>query len=148
MLFRSIVPTVAEKKQQLDTVNTIKSLAGLGVPPERIRVVFNKVDQDAVGRLEAIFGFVYGYHHGSQAFVLDPRAIIFSSEIYDRIRPLRKSVAQMATDETDYRAMARQQSDEAKKEHYKQLRVAQQLARSAQRNLDTVFEALFASEHA
>ena len=41
-----IVPVVKEKKQQGDTVNTIHALAKLGIPPEKIRVIFNKVDTD------------------------------------------------------------------------------------------------------
>lgn len=41
-----VVPVVREKKQQVDTVNTITELAKLGVPNDRIRVVLNKVDPD------------------------------------------------------------------------------------------------------
>lgn len=141
-----LVPTVAEKKQQLDTVNTIAALAGLGVPPERILVVFNKVDQDDVGHLQELFGFVFGYYEETRAFTLSPAAVIFSSEIYDRIRPLRKTVAQLASDVTDYRELARQEPDESRRADLKQLRMAQQLSRSAQRNLDAVFSALFAKE--
>ena len=138
-----LVPTVAEKKQQLDTVNTIKALAGLGVPPERILVVFNKVDQDDVANLEELFGFVCGYHERARAYTLNLRAVILASEIYDRIRPLRKSVAEMAADASDYRALVRQETDEKRRAQLKELRIAQQLARSAQRNLDAVFAALF-----
>ena len=41
-----IVPTVKEKKVQEDTVNTIRALRAIGVPSNKIRVVFNKLDVD------------------------------------------------------------------------------------------------------
>ncbi|MCQ9136609.1 hypothetical protein KMS84_38530, partial [Streptomyces sp. IBSBF 2807] len=50
-----LVPTVSEKKQQADTINTIKTLAALGVPRSRILVVFNKVEIDDADDLPHTF---------------------------------------------------------------------------------------------
>jgi hypothetical protein len=41
-----IVPTVPARKQQQDTAATLAELARIGVPPDRLRVVFNQVDDD------------------------------------------------------------------------------------------------------
>ena len=42
-----IVPTVPTRKQQQDTAATLTELARIGVPPERLRLVFNQVDDDS-----------------------------------------------------------------------------------------------------
>ena len=42
-----IVPTVPARKQQQDTAATLAELARIGVPPERLRLVFNQVDDDS-----------------------------------------------------------------------------------------------------
>jgi hypothetical protein len=41
-----VVPAVKEAKQIKDTIATITALAAMGVPAERIRVVFNKLEPD------------------------------------------------------------------------------------------------------
>ncbi|MGY2492755.1 hypothetical protein [Cupriavidus sp. CP313] len=46
-------------------------------------------------------------------------------------------------DETDYRAMLREAKDEAGKAHAVSMISAQRLAKSAHRNLEGVFKALF-----
>ncbi|MGY2492756.1 StbB family protein [Cupriavidus sp. CP313] len=86
-----VVPVVSEKKQQADTVNTIRTLASLGVPARKIRVVFNKVDVDDAGDLPRLFGPVFGYHDTHKGFTLRPDAVLFSNEIFERLRPLKKT---------------------------------------------------------
>ena len=36
-----VIPVVKERKQQVDTMNTIRALAELGIPKNKIRLVFN-----------------------------------------------------------------------------------------------------------
>ncbi|WP_249263211.1 StbB family protein, partial [Xanthomonas axonopodis] len=57
-----VVPAVSEKKQQIDTVNTIETLAGLGVPAKKIRVVFNKVELEDTNDVPRLFGTLFGLH--------------------------------------------------------------------------------------
>ena len=138
-----VVPVVSDKKQQQDTVNTITMLSALGVPPKRIRVLFNKVEvgeEDAISRR---FGFVTGFHSDKKSFTLRPEAAIFSNEIYDRLRTLKCSVSDLVADQTDYRAQLREAKDEAGKTHAISMIAAQRLARSANRNLDAAYTALF-----
>src|SRR5471030_1204835 len=54
-----LVPVVKESKQQKDTIATIDALAALGVPPKRIRVVFNKIALD--DNVQNLFGAIFGY---------------------------------------------------------------------------------------
>jgi hypothetical protein len=138
-----VVPVVSEKKQQQDSVNTIKALAQLGVTADKIRVVFNRVDVGDADEIPSLFSTVCGYHGQSKHFVLRQDAVIFKNEIFDRLRPLKRSVAEMAADDTDYRAALREAKDDAGKARAISMLSAQRLAKSAHRNLDAAYKALF-----
>ncbi|AIY44231.1 Stability protein StdB (plasmid) [Collimonas arenae] len=138
-----VLPVVSEKKQQTDTINTIKTLAGLGVPAKKIRVVFNKVALDDADDLTSHFSMLCGFHEAEKKFTLRPDAVLFSNEIFDRLRVLKKSVAEVVADETDYRAMMREAKDEDTKDYAISMISAKRLATSANKNLDDVFKVLF-----
>ena len=42
-----VVPTVPALKQQQDTIATLAELARIGIPPAKLRLVFNLVEDDA-----------------------------------------------------------------------------------------------------
>ncbi|MEP9532595.1 plasmid stabilization protein, partial [Xanthomonas euvesicatoria] len=63
--------------------------------------------------------------------------------IFDRLRTLKKTVSEIVADETDYRAMLREAKDEDAKAHAISMISAQWLAKSANRNLDDAYKALF-----
>ncbi len=138
-----VVPVVREKKQQTDSVNTIKTLARIGVAPERIRVVFNRVDIDDEADLSAAFAMLLGFHTIEGRFTLRPQALIYENEIFDRLRILKRTVAQVLADPTDYRAQLRSAADDGQRASIVGMISAQRLARSAQANLDAVYAALF-----
>jgi len=138
-----VVPVASERKQQADTVTTINALAGLGVPAKKIRVVFNKVGLDDAGNVPRLFGPLFGFHDVDHSFTLRPDAVLFSNEVFERLRPLKKTVAEVVADETDYRAMLREAKDEGGKARAVSMISAQRLARSANKNLDDVFRVLF-----
>ncbi|MEW4339618.1 StbB family protein [Chromobacterium vaccinii] len=138
-----VVPVVGEKKAQADTVNTIKTLAGLGVPAKKIRVLFNKVDVDDAGNLPGQFGMLFGFHEAEKRFTLKSEAVIYNNEIFDRLRVLKKSVADVVADTTDYRAQLRTATDEDSKALAMSMVSAQRLAKSAHKNLDDAFKVLF-----
>lgn len=138
-----VVPTVKEKKQQADTINTIKTLATLGVPAAKIRVVFNKVDPDDAGDLKSDFGALFGFHALESKFTLNPENVIFSNEVFERLRALKTDLARLTTDETDYRAALRDAKNEDAKQLAIQMISAKRLAGSANKNLDDVYAALF-----
>ena len=50
-----VVPTVTDQKQQDDTVRTIEALGEMGVAPDRIRVVFNRIDPRDLNIFESDF---------------------------------------------------------------------------------------------
>ncbi|WP_017172642.1 StbB family protein [Xanthomonas phaseoli] len=138
-----VVPAVSEKKQQIDTLNTIRTLADLGVPAKKIRVVFNKVELEDANDVPRLFAMIFGLHEETKSFTLRPEAVVFKNEIFDRLRTLKKTVSDIVADETDYRAMLREAKDEDAKAHAVSMISAQRLAKSANKNLDDVYKALF-----
>ena len=138
-----VVPVVAEKKQQADTINTIKTLARLGVPAKKIRVVFNRVDPEDSQNIDSLFAGVVGFHQAEKLFTLKTNAVIYHNEIYDRLRQLKTTVADLMTDDTDYRAVIRATDNEDEKLKAVAMVSAQRLAKSAHANLDETFKVLF-----
>lgn len=138
-----LVPTVSEKKQQADTINTIKTLAALGVPRSRILVVFNKVEIDDADDLPHTFAAVLGFHEMEKKFTLKRDAVIYSNEVFERLRALKTNIAAVVQDTTDYREQLRAAQDDAAKEQAKRMISVQRLAKSAWQNLDQVYGALF-----
>lgn len=138
-----LVPTVSEKKQQIDTVNTIETLAGLGVPAKKIRVVFNKVELEDANDVSHLFATVFGFYAETKRFTLRPEAVVFKNEVFERLHALQKTVSEIVTDETDYRAMLREAKTEDAKSFAVGMISAQRLARSAYQNLEDVYKTLF-----
>ena len=83
-----MVPAVSEKKQQTDTVSTIETLAGLGVPAQKIRVVFNKVELEDASDVPRLFRTIFGLHEDTRSFTLRADAVVFKNEIFERLRGL------------------------------------------------------------
>jgi len=134
---------VAEKKQQADTINTIKTLSKLGVLAKRIRVVFNRIDPEDSQNIDSLFAAVFDFHQAEKLFTLKRDAILFNNQIFDRLRQLKKTVADIINDPTDYRAMLKEAKTEDEKHFTVFMVSAQRLAKSANENLDQTFKAIF-----
>ena len=139
-----VVPVVKEKKQQADTINTIKTLASLGVPASKIRLVFNKVPAQDMDSLESEFAAIFGFHTIEKSFTLSPNAVLFENEVYERLRPLKMDVAEIVADATDYRAALREAQNDNDKQSAVNMISVKRLASSAHENLDKVYKELFA----
>jgi hypothetical protein len=135
-----VVPVVKEKKQQADTVNTIRALSDMGISKNKIRLVFNKVETDE--SLEDEFRVLFGLAQVEKSFTLRPEAVIYSNEVYERLKTVGKSLGSITSDETDYRAKLRETSDADEKEMCVRMVALKRLAITANKNLDDVFKAL------
>jgi len=136
-----LIPVVKEKKQQADTINTIRSLAAMGIPATKIRIVFNKLDADDI--IEEEFSALFGLHHLENNFTLIPNAIIFYNEVFEKVKIIGKSISTILSDTTNYRQKLREVEDLKEKEHCVKMIAIKRLAISAQHNLNDVFAILF-----
>lgn len=136
-----VVPTVPALKQQRDTIATIDALNEIGIDPNKIRVVFNMMDRsdDPV----RVFSGLFDLHRQDKSFILRPDAVVTRSEIWTRLKDTKRSLADLATDTTDLKGALAQAEDP-----YEKLRLSQEisnrgLAQGVNKQLDSVFQALF-----
>lgn len=135
-----IVPTVPTRKQQQDTAATLTELARIGVPPERLRLVFNQIDDDSP--IDRTFDTLLAYC--ASTGVVQPRsaACISFNEVYALVRGTGQSLAELAADSTDYKAAIAKASVQSEKLAMAHRLAIQRLARGVIPELDTCFEAL------
>lgn len=137
-----IVPVVKEKKQQADTVNTIRALAAIGIPRAKIRMLFNKVEVDDT--VTDDFAPLFGLAEVEKSFTLNPAAVVYSNEVFEKLKAVGKSLGDITSDPVDYRARLREVTDEDDKEHCVQMVALKRLAVTANKNLDDAYKAVFA----
>lgn len=136
-----VLPVVASGKAQRETIKTIQALAQMGVPPERVRVLFNRVDADVQEEFAALFG----YARQTGGFVANPEAVIFENEVFDLLANQRTTIQEILADPTDYRQLLREadRSDTQRTTYLSDMHALQSLARPVDRQLDRAFTALF-----
>jgi hypothetical protein len=135
-----IVPTVPARKQQQDTAATLAELARIGVGQERLRVVFNQVDDD--NPIERTFETLLAYCASSCVAQPRPAACISYNEVYALVRGMGQSLAELAADRTDYKAAIAKAGTQSDKLALAQRLAMQRLARGVIPELDTCFTAL------
>jgi hypothetical protein len=136
-----VVPVVKEKKQQADTVNTLRALSKIGIPKSKIRLLFNKVEVDDSVRDE--FAALFGLAEAERSFTLRPDAVVYANEVFERLKSVGKSLGDITADETDYRAKLREAKDDEEKEFCVRMVALKRLGTTANRNLDEVYKTLF-----
>ncbi|ENG0237436.1 StbB family protein [Burkholderia multivorans] len=136
-----VVPVVKAPKQQEDTIATIDALAGMGVPPKKIRVVFNQVEID--DEVENEFRAIFGYADAEKKCVVKSSATVYENEVFKKAKGLGKTVSDILADPIDYKAKLKEAKDADEKEAAVQMILAKRLAESAHENLESVFKVLF-----
>jgi len=138
-----IVPVTPELKQQNDTRNTLATLASRGIEPDRIRVVFNKVEGDDV---EREFPRVLEYLRANPVARFSTGCAIAKTELFDSLASLKVGIPELlATDEMAYRdarKAAAATGDEKTKRRASSLWIAKMQAEVVNENLDDVFREL------
>ena len=137
-----IVPVTAGSKEQKETISIIATLADFGIPTDKIRVVFNRVEADVAEE----FGPILNFAKKQKNCIANPDAAIFENELFDMLSVKKITIGDALGDETDYKAKARElgkDGDAKLKTHYSDMHVIKSLSKSVNRNLDAVFAALF-----
>lgn len=136
-----VLPVVASGKAQRETIKTIQALAEIGVPAERVRVLFNRIDADVKEEFAAIFG----YARQAGSFVANPEAAVFENEVFDLLANKRTTITEILADTRNYRQELREanRDDEKAVKHLSDMHALQSLARPVDRQLDRTFNALF-----
>lgn len=94
-----VIPVTSGTKEQKETVIMIDSLLALGVPGEKIRILFNRVQRD----VKSEFMIVCGYHELQRSFWMDPECAVYESELFDAVSMHHTSIEQLLNDDIDYK---------------------------------------------
>ena len=94
-----VVPT-SPKVKQSDTLDSIDFLSLVGVPPEKIKLVFTILP---TGRSpQKIFPEIFAAHAQEPNFTLDPAAVMRETQLINRIDGTGYSIQDLLDDKTDY----------------------------------------------
>lgn len=135
-----IVPTVPTRKQQQDTAATLTELARIGVPPTRLRLLFNQVDDD--DPLDRTFETLLAYCATSGVVQPDLAVVLPYNEVYALVRGSTQSLADLAIDATDYKAEIARATSRSQTLALAQRLALHRLARGVVPQLDACFAAL------
>ena len=112
----------------------------IDVPPQRLRLVFNQIDDDSP--IDRTFETLLAYCASSGVVQPRPAACIFFNEVYALVRGTGQSLAELAADSTDYKAAIARASVQADKLALAHRLAIRRLARGVIPELDACFEAL------
>jgi hypothetical protein len=135
-----VVPTVPAIKQQQDTIATLIALAQLGVPPCKIRLVFNMLEDGL--EVQSCFFLVLTFLEQQPVAIANPACRLGTNEIYARIRSSQVDLATLARDDTNYKALIVQTQETADKLALAQKLATRRLASGVVPELDACFAAL------
>jgi hypothetical protein len=135
-----VVPTVPPLKQQQDTIATLIELARLGVPPSRLKVLFNMTEAGLP--VEHSFFLVLAFVVEQPLAVANTACRLTSNEIYARLRGTGADLATLVRDDTDYKALIVNAQDTAEKLALAQKLATRRLASGVVPELDACYAAL------
>ena len=135
-----IVPTVPPPKQQQDTIATLADLHTVGVPPDRIELVFNMVDEREP--LERAFRSVLDFLAQQPIAHANTNCRMGMNEVYARVARMGIDLGEIARDETDYKRLIGRTVDRLEKMSLGQKLATRRLARGVLPELDACFAAL------
>lgn len=136
-----IVPTINKVKQIDDTDSTICALSDMGIEPNRIRVLFNMIDDDT--NIEKAFDQLM---NNADMATINTSAIIYENELFNRLDEAKfKTIAEIVNDDTDYKQLISQtdEGDTATRRTYSRALGIRRLAIGVQRMLDNTYRELF-----
>ena len=137
-----VVPCVPALKQQKDTLQCVRELSALGIPAQRIRIVFNQLPDQV--KPEAVFGPIFEFAKVTHLALVHPSWAIYESDIFGKITGQNRSLAELANDPTDYKALIAVASNAEQKLQLAGHLSIKRLSQGVRRNMLAVYESLTA----
>ena len=135
-----VIPTVPALKQQQDTIATLAELARLGIPANRVRVVFNQVEDSTDVR--KTFDTVLSFLEQNPVAQASTECRLGANEVYERVKGSDTDLAALAADETDYKGLIARAQSTLDKVALAQKLATRRLASGVVPELDECFAAL------
>lgn len=135
-----VIPTVPDKKQQIDTANTCDKLASIGVQPSRIKILFNRVPADST--VERSFESLLSFLKAHPIADVNTLAYLGDNEVYQLLKNSGSSIDSIAQDTTDYKKLIASTSDVAQKVALSDKLALKRLAAGVLPELKAAYQAL------
>ncbi|MBO9356891.1 plasmid stability protein StbB [Bordetella petrii] len=137
-----VLPVINTGKAQRETIKTVAALAELGVDPERVRILFNRVDSSVADEFPSILA----YAAKTGEVQANPHAVIYENEVFELLAEQRTTIADVLADQTDYRALLRatDPDDHVRISQLSSRHALRALAKPVDRQMNAAFNALFA----
>lgn len=137
-----LVPLIQGTKEEAHTIEYIELLSDtLGIPAEKIMVVFNKVKHDVEDEFKSIFNFA----KKTNKCIANPDIAIYENEVFSLAALEELTLTAILNDTSDYKAKLRALGKDGDKKlaaKYSNMHVAKSLAKSMVRNQDFVFSVI------
>lgn len=136
-----VIPTINRHKQIEDTESTIIALSDMGIEAERIRVLFNMLDDDTV--INRAFKPVIDTKGIS---TINESAVIYENELFNRLNETEfNTISDIVSDDTNYKLLISEtdENDSSTRLKYSRALGIKRLAIGVQRMLDKTFKELF-----
>lgn len=136
-----LIPVTSGVKEQKETVLMLDTLLTIGIPSEKITVIFNRVEND----IDEEFQFIIARHNKDKSFTLNKECAIFENEIFNALAMKGLTVDALLADTTDYKVLLKNNKDASDEERneWADIFVLKSLARGVKRNLDDVYANIF-----
>ena len=135
-----IIPLTKDEKQQEDTIRTIRCYKALGVPSEKIVLVFNMVRPNDI--IEDTFSSVIQAAN-VEGVVVNPLIKMEINEFYQTLSQAGLGVGDIENDNTDYRAMVLTLKAGDARNRCVRMITLHRLYKKSVTNLDLVFNEIF-----
>ena len=135
-----IVPTVPAGKQQQDTMATLAELSRLGIPADKVRLVFNMVEDGS--DIERVFDAMLAFLRVSPVARMSLNCRLGTNEIYGRINGSGVDLSALAADASDYKSLIAAATDSSERLALAQRLATRRLACGVVPELDACFAAL------
>ena len=136
-----IIPVMPDSKMFEDTIAIIKDLADMGVPPDKIIVLFNRAQRDE--ELDYEFGPICAFHEAYGLFTLNESAVIYESDLYRDMKAAGTTIPQLVADQRDFNALISGAKAQEERAEFSMLRSMRRRALNAEKNMAEVFVAVF-----
>ncbi|WP_411566791.1 StbB family protein (plasmid) [Pseudomonas orientalis] len=134
-----VIPVTPGTKEQQETMAMINSLAALGIPPTKIRVVFNRVKRD----VSSEFSIIKAYHAASKTFWINDACAVFETELFSALAIKRLSLQKLMSDDVDYKTLLKNKEASAEERAaWSDMYGLRLLCNGVNRKLDYVFSTL------
>lgn len=133
-----IIPVTPDQKAWQESLKTVEALTSIGVTPDKIRLLPNRIQNDPAEEIPAIFNYV---KRNKKAWI-NPDAFLFESEIYGYLAAKKIGFDTLIDDTVDYRALAKAEADPDKAKDFARMYRWQKLAIPVHNNLNDAYTAL------